>query len=658
MLAMATEAPLKDQRFVYEPKYDGIRAIVDVRTTGEVHLWSRLGNDKTAQFPEIAHALQKLGRKLKASVILDGEIVALDEAGEPMGFQHLQGRIHVTGREDDAAWLKSRPAGLIAFDILWDGVQDLRPLPLVVRRARLERVLGNVGAGVVRLSRFVPADGTALYDEAKQHGWEGLIAKRLESPYRSGRRSEDWRKIKLLRLQEFVVGGWTDPGGSRPYFGALLLGIPEGDALRYVGHTGSGFTDAELKRVYTILKARETGRCPFLMPPKANQRPHWIRPDVVAEVTFSEWTADGRLRAPVYVGLRDDIRPGKVRREPPHDRGTRTALVRRTQRRPPAFPALPDHIGALVQRVGELADSGGAGVLEVDGHDLAVDNLNKIFWPGQGLTKADLLQYYLSVSPMLLPALNDRPLIMRRFPNGIHGQSFYQQRAPHPVPDGVRAEALPRDVHVPSRLVGGSLITLLYMVHLAVISQDPWFSRASSPDHPDLAVLDLDPMPGVTFTQVLDVARWIHDELDRLGIQGFPKTSGATGLHVYVPLPPSTSYESARLLCQIVATMVATQHPSVATVERTVDRRGATVYIDYLQNARGKTLASAYSARPSDFAGVSTPVTWQEIEAGIAPEDLTIASVVPRVWAKGDLWRGLQTAPPVDLAAVLEALHR
>src|SRR5690349_919465 len=316
MLAAATAAPLKDERFVYEPKYDGIRAIVDVRTTGEVHLWSRLGNEKTAQFPEIAHALQKIGRKLKASVVLDGEIVALDDAGEPMGFQQLQGRIHLSGREDEAGGLRTRPAGLIAFDILWDGAQDVRPFPLVVRRARLERVLGNVGAGVVRVSRFVPADGTALYEEARTHGWEGLIAKRLESPYRSGRRSEDWRKIKLLRRQEFVVGGWTDPGGSRPYFGALLLGVREGDALRYVGHTGSGFTEAELKRVSAILKARETSRSPFRTPPKANQRPHWIRPEVVADVTFSEWTADGKLRAPVYIGLRDDILPGEVRREP------------------------------------------------------------------------------------------------------------------------------------------------------------------------------------------------------------------------------------------------------------------------------------------------------------------------------------------------------
>jgi bifunctional non-homologous end joining protein LigD len=284
-----------------------------------------------------------------------------------------------------------------------------------------------------------------------------------------------------------------------------------------------------------------------------------------------------------------------------------------------------------------------------DGDRLTVSHLDKVFWPACGLTKGDLLRYYLAVTPVILPVLEDRPLVMKRLPNGVGGKAFYQQRAPDGVPAGVRVETLPDDNDVPSRLIGGALKTLLYMAQLAAISQDPWFSRVSSLPCPDHVAIDLDPMPGVTFEQVLDVARWTHEELVTLGITGVPKTSGADGLHIYVPLEPDTPYDTALLFCQLLATLVAEKHPAEATVTRSVRVRGRKVYIDYLQNIRGKTLAAAYSARGSDYAGVSTPLTWAEIDRGVEREAFTIDTVPERVAKVGDLWAALRGAKGVDL---------
>lgn len=672
MLAtLSEEAPLQDSTLIYEPKYDGIRAVIEIEAGSRprgVRIWSRLGNDKTTQFPEIVRALDTFRRRLTHSVVLDGEIVALDDAGEPTGFHDLQGRIHLTGiQSDDPRLLKRRRVAFIAFDILRDSEADLRDLPLVGRRARLERVLDHVGSPAIRLSEFVAADGTQLYVQALARGWEGLIAKRADSRYLSGRRSADWRKIKVVRRQEFVIGGWTEPRELREHFGALLLGAYEADGLQYVGHTGTGFSHADLVRVRKILRHLETRTCPFLTRPKTNERPHWVEPKLVAEVQFSEWTPGGRLRHPVFLGLRNDVAPETVRREPAVPAAQKPARLTRELSQPPLPPAprgaagaaepVPAHSSAerLIAQLQAIEDRTGAGVLTFDdGDHLRVSELHKRFWPDLGLTKGDLLRYYVSVAPFLLPTVKDRPLVMRRFPNGITGKAFYQQRAPEPAPPHVRVEAVPGDRDVPGRLIGGSLKTLLYMTQLAVISQDPWFSCIQSPDHPDYAVLDLDPMPGVGWARVLDVARWAHDELEALGVQSYPKTSGVSGLHIYVPLRPGTSYASSRLFCQMVATLVAQKHPDVASVVRTVQSRGQTVYIDYLQNVYGKTLATAYSARASDFAGVSCPLTWKELDVGVDRRDFTISTMLDRLRMVGDLWSPLRLSPGVDLRIVLE----
>ena len=310
----------------------------------------------------------------------------------------------------------------------------------------------------------------------------------------------------------------------------------------------------------------------------------------------------------------------------------------------------------VIAQLEDLEDRRAAGTITLPGgQHLDVSHLHKVFWPTLRITKGALMRYYVRISPFLLPAIVDRPLIMRRYPDGVRGGGFYQQRAPADTPRGVRVAVLASDRVVPRRFIGGGLTTLLYMTQIAAVSQDPWFSRVPSEDEPDHSVLDLDPMPGVPFATVVDVARWIHDELERLGVPSAPKTSGATGMHVYVPLRPRTSYETSRLFAEMVATVVATKHPRVATVERAIRARGRRVYVDYLQNSRGKTLATAYSARATDDAGVSTPLTWAEVDARVDRRDFTLRTIDARVRAVGDLWTAVRRARGADLSAVISA---
>jgi bifunctional non-homologous end joining protein LigD len=667
MLASTADAPLDSSELAYEPKYDGIRALVSIAPRGEsVHFWSRLGNEKTVQFPEIADAIRAWAKRIDRPLVVDGEIVALDGHGTPIGFQNLQGRIHVKNPRAagvDPAAISGTNTAFIAFDLLRDGDEDVRGLPLRERRLRLEQLFERAQAPRVRISEQVIGDGRALHARASVNGWEGLIAKRLAAPYHSGRRTPDWRKLKLVRHQTCVVGGWTDPRGTRPFFGALLLGVyDEGGQLQYVGHSGAGFTDAELGRVWKQLHAIQTRICPFATLPKTNEKPHWVKPTLVAEVKFTEWTADGKLRHPTYLGLRDDVDPRSVRKEP--DVRSRVHVVERAEaaERAPKLAAKvatkPD-TADLVDQLDAIQSSGGDGVLKLpEGDKLEVTNLGKVFWPKLKLTKGDLFRHYARVSPYLLPVLADRPLVMKRYPNGVDAKPFYQHRAPDKLPPSVRVMEVESETERRPHIIGGTLKTLMYTTQLASISQDPWFSRVQSLDVADHVAIDLDPPEGAPFRRVLDVALWVREELDALNAPGFAKTSGAGGLHVYIPLPSGTPYEAGVLFCQIVATLVAKKHPRAATVERAVKARGSRIYVDYLQNIRGKTLASAYSARASEFAGVSTPLTWEEVEAGVSPKDFTIRNFAERLRETGDVWAALRKSKGADLRAVMKFAAR
>jgi bifunctional non-homologous end joining protein LigD len=687
MLATTADAPLTSPTLVYEPKYDGIRALVAAGPSSSTRFWSRLGNEKTAQFPEIVDAVDAWAKTLDRPVLIDGEIVALDEKGQPCGFQNLQGRIHLktpaaaagaasagrrTGRS--APGPQDAAVALIVFDLLRDGDEDLRPLPLRDRRTRLERLLDGSRDTRLRISEQAAGDGRELRTRAESLGWEGLIAKNADSVYRSGRRSPDWRKLKLVRHQTCVVGGWTEPRGSRPFFGALLLGVyDDAGRLQYIGHSGAGFSDAELGRVWKKLQALKTKTCPFHVTPRTNERPYWVKPELVAEVKFTEWTADGKLRHPTYLGLRDDVKPASVRKEPdaqlPRSAATPPRRRRAAPARRPASPATTETIAAdrgraavtratvasLLDQLDTIQDAGGDGVLELPGGErLDVTNLRKIFWPGLKLTKGDLFRHYVRVAPLILPALADRPLVLKRYPNGIDAKPFYQHRAPDTMPAGVRVHMVETGAERRPHFVGGDLKTLLYTAQLASISQDPWFSRVTSPGAIDHVAIDLDPPDGVPFARVLDVARWVREELEGLKAPGFPKTSGSGGLHVYVPMPAGTTYDAGLLFCQIVATMVANKHQKIATIERSVAARGRRIYVDYLQNIRGKTLASAYSPRANAFAGVSTPLTWDEVEEGVSPKDFTMKNFGDRLAAAGDLWAGLRKSKGADLRAVMK----
>ena len=681
MLATLAEPPLTGSGLVFEPKYDGIRALVSVEPAkggGRVRLWSRLGNEKTSQFPSVVQALTKWAASQKTPVLLDGEIVALDADRRPTGFQKLQGRIHLKEAKDVERIDRAQPVALIAFDILRDGDDDVRGLSLTERRERLERRLASGAGDVIRVSEQAARDGKAMHDRAKREGWEGLIVKEARAPYHSGRRSPAWRKLKVVNEQEFVVGGWTEPRQTRPYFGALLLGVYEergSAALKYVGHTGTGFDQKELARVWKLLRVRETKASPFSERIKTNEPAHWVKPELVAQIRFTEWTADQKLRHPVYLGLRDDKKPEDVVREsvkrsvPTAPDVRDTSAVKSARQKPVRANRNPNGVHAqeagttaVVEQLRALEEARRDGSIELpDGLRIGVTNLSKPFWPKLKLTKGDLLRYYATVAPLILPVVADRPLVMKRFPNGVGGMAFYQQRSrQEKPPDGVRIETIADELDPISepdarRLVGGSLITLLYMTQIAAISQDPWFSRVQSPLDADYVAIDLDPGEGTPFDRVLEVARLVHDELASLKVPSMPKTSGSSGLHIYIPLAPGTSYESGMLFCQIVATVIASRHPRIATVERTVRaRRKGTVYLDYLQNILGKTLATAYSARASDYAGVSTPLTWKEVIEGVDPREFTIVTAPTRFAKVGDLWGNLRTSKPADLETVFE----
>jgi bifunctional non-homologous end joining protein LigD len=688
MLASLADPPIVRAGLVYEPKYDGIRALAAIEleaastsrgrkgrsraadTPVAVSLASRNGNEKTTQFPAVVAALEDLGRQAGRPLLIDGELVAVDGRGRPLGFQHIQGRIHLKSERDIATAEKAQPVIFVAFDLLRDGDDDLRGLAFAARRLRLQEVIPSTRRkrALVQLSEIAIDDGREMLQRARDEGWEGLIVKQGDAPYHSGRRTPAWRKLKLLGEQEFVIGGWTEPRESRQHFGSLLLGYYDDEQLMWAGHVGTGFTQADLDRIGALLRARERRTSPFANAVKPMETPHWVRPELVAQVRFTEWTHDNVLRHPVFLGLRDDKPAREVTREASAKQSTAPVLPapkmawKGRKGRKTAGARAPKATDAVVDQLLDLEDAKRDGDVRLpNGDSLRVTNLAKVFWPELNITKGELLRYYAQVAPLILPVVADRPLVMRRFPNGIASHAFYQQKHPDAPPPGVRRETLPPDVEDPDddgpreRLIGGSITTLLYMAQIAAISQDPWFSRVTDPHHADFAAIDLDPGDDVEFAQVLDVARWVKDELDRHGIPAAAKTSGASGLHIYIRLPEGTPYDVGQLLCRMVATNVATAHPKYATVERMVKRRPKkTVYVDFLQNILGKTLACAYSARASDYAGVSTPLTWKEVAGPVDPRDFTIRTAPARFAEVGDLWGRFLGSRPVDLQAVTE----
>jgi bifunctional non-homologous end joining protein LigD len=654
--SIGTEIP--GSGWTFEPKYDGIRVLA-FATSDEVKLLTRNGKDKAAQFPEIVTALRKLASQSKRSLVLDGEIVALTN-GLPARFQELQSRMHVKEAHVIQRNTSSRPAALVLFDILVDGDDVLLREPWSKRRTRLEKRLQKRLSPQLRITPSTEGDGKKMLQQARREGWEGIIAKRVDSPYEVGHRSRNWLKLKIEFREEFVVGGYTEPRNSREHIGAILLGYFDKGRFIYVGHTGGGFTNKSLKQMYELLKPLERKTSPFEETPKTNERAHWVKPEVVVEVKFSEWTADRRLRQPIYLGVRDDKNARDVEVEPPSVQNKATRSVAKRAERP-AVPARRKQTAkspasgrtarksvaartdtdSLTSQLRAIEATRGDGTLDFGrGKTLKLSNLDKVFFPKAKLTKGDVMRFYARIADFILPTMQDRPLVLKRFPNGIDGESFYQQKAADTTPAGVRVEEIITDGgDKQPRIIGGDLLTLLYTVQLGAISVDPWHSRVQTLEYADYTIIDLDPGARANFARVVQVARWAKEVIDAFGLNAGIKTSGSTGLHIYLPLPPKTPNEAATLVAQMIATKVADAHPKEATIERFVKARGAaTVYVDYLQNIQGKTVAGPYSVRAKPDATVSTPLRWTELTDDLDPRNFTLTNAAGRFEKTGDIW--------------------
>ena len=653
LASVGTDIP-EGSAWTFEPKYDGIRVLA-YATPVAARLVTRNGKDKTAQFPGIAEALRKLASRGKRALVLDGEVVALHD-GTPARFQELQQRMHVKDARAIAGYETTAPVALMAFDILLDGNDVLVHEPWTKRRAHLEKRLAGHESAELRLTESDLDDGREMLARARHDGWEGIIAKRVDAPYQPGVRTRDWLKLKLEFRQEFVVGGWTEPRNTRQHIGALLLGYYDHGRLIYAGNMGGGFDNVGLAEMYESLAPSERKTSPVKETPRPREPVHWVTPKVVVEVKFNEWTTDGKLRQPIYVGTRDDKNPRTVKREgtsvqkaAKKKRATTKVarkksakkIVRVSARKSVGASAATAPAGSVEQQLATIQQGGGDGNVEIKrGVSLHVSSLDKIYFPANGFTKGDVMRYYARVAPQILPTIADRPLVLKRTPEGIKGEVFFQQKPPPHAPPILRVETVVNsEGESAERIVGGDLATLLYTVQIGCISVDPWHSRIGSLDAMDYTILDLDPGPRATFDRIVDVARWVKEELDAHGLHAALKTSGSRGLHVVIPLPPRTPYEAGLLLAQLIATRVAEKHPKDATVERSVKARPArAIYVDYLQNVKGKSVAGAYCVRARDGATVSTPLQWKELNASLDPRELTIETVPSRVVKLGDIW--------------------
>ncbi len=645
MLAITAEEPFDSPDFAFEAKWDGVRTIAFV-DGGAVRLQTRNLLDCTAQYPEAHQIAEALTGAYQA--IVDGEIVALDERGVP-SFQRLQPRMQVRDESAVRKLRRTTPVVYEVFDILWRDGEDLTKRPLRERRRILDEILTPMGA-IRRSGQFV-GTGRALFEAVKEQGLEGIVAKRLDAPYVTAR-SAAWVKVKAFRSMECVIGGWTaGQGGRSSTLGALLLGIYRDDRLIPVGHVGSGFDEGTLRDLLAAVRERESPRSPFAVEPRVNQPARWCLPELVCEVRYGELTRDGTLRHPVYLGLRSDVDPRECRGE---------------ERLESAKSALRAAKEAAARRPeGELAPTKPRvpAVLRVDGHDLRLTNLEKVLFPEDGYTKADLIRYYTEVSPYLLPVIRDRPLTLKLFPDGIAGAFFYQKDKPDFTPRWVRTwvdRGAEREGGI-DYILGNDLATLVWLANYTAIEIHPWLARVDDPEHPDIAIVDLDPSKGATWDDVKEAAALVHRILDDLGLRGYPKTTGSRGIHVYVPIARRYTFDESRGFVFDVGRAARDKAPKLVTLEVVKERRRG-VYVDYLQNVGGKTTAGAYSVRPIRRAPVSAPLAWDEIAALGRPDAFTIANMRERLETTGDLLAGMldleQTLPRASVSAPAKPTRR
>jgi len=609
MLCTLVDQPFNRSDWLFEIKWDGYRAIGS-HNDHKVSLYSRLDNDFSHKYPPVVEALHDL----KHDVVVDGEIVVVDKAGVAH-FEWLQ-----NWNRDPEGHLR-----YYIFDILWCNGHDLSNLPLHSRKAILKSILPK--SEVLQYNDDIERNGVGLFKEMQRRGLEGIVAKRADSPYHQNVRGADWLKAKTSLRQEVVIGGYTEPRGGRQYLGSLLVGVYEKGVFTYVGHSGGGIPDEQRKLLRDKLDTLSRKSSPFAVEPEPNAPVHWTRPELVCEMSFSEWTKEGYMRQPKYEGLRSDKEAVSVHREKP--KATRPEARESDSTIPGTRTKLP----------------------------FELTHLDKVFFPRHKYTKGDLISYYTAVADYMLPYLKDRPCSMLRMPSGITGDSFFQKNNEH-LPEWVPSadifsESNNANLHW---IVGGQLNTLLYMVQLGCVEINPWNSRVAHLDKPDWIVIDLDP-EGVSFGKVVEVAKIVHEVCNEWHIPTYPKTSGKTGIHIYIPLHAKYTYEQGKNLAHLIALEVNKRAPKLTSVERMPEKRKNKIYLDFLQNREGQTLAAPYSVRPTPDASVSTPLHWDEVNDQLKPSNFTIQNMPARLKKVGDLWKPVMGAG-VDVAKILKYIDK
>lgn len=611
MLAtLSTKLPVGSD-WVYELKLDGVRGLLFLEQ-GKVRVVSRSGRDMTAQFPEA----QDLATQLDSSnAVLDGEIVAIDEAGRP-SFEALQPRI--MKRSKDPA-----PVVLYLFDLLYLDGRDLRGEPLLTRKRLLTERLRP--SPTIRLSMHHADHGEQVLAFAKEHGLEGVVAKRGSSAYQE-RRSQDWCKVKVQIAVDAVVCGYMKGEGERrATFGGLVLGVSRDGRLTYAGRVGSGFDQAGLLETRAMLDQIVVKKCPFDKVPAESKDAIWVKPELICRVKALEWTSVGVLRAPVFAGWRFDLKPDECEVET-------IAASQEPQARASLIP-----------------DGRPETVLSVEGHSLKLTNLDKVYYPADGVTKRDLLRYYEQMAAFVLPHLHDRPITLKRYPDGIASEFFFQKNPDGKVPEWLQTPPLAENEGHPTFLCN-SFAALLYFTNLGCIDHNPWQSRLGHLSTPDFLLIDLDPQD-CPYDKIVEAAQTVRKLLDEIELEGYPKTTGGDGMHIYVPLQPQYSFDQVRSFAEVLARVVAFDRPDLFTTPRAVKKRDpGKVYFDWMQIGEGRTISAPYVARAYPGAPVATPLKWREVTRGLDPKQFHVRNMRDRVDRVGDLF-----APVLDKRQLLEA---
>jgi len=616
MLAATGASAFTHADWLFELKYDGVRVLASRQPSGSVQLRYRSGRDVTAVFPEIEQAVARLPCD---DFVIDGEVIALDERGHT-SFERLQRRLGLSNGAEIERARRAIPLLMMCFDLLRVAALDCRPLPLLKRKDLLAGFVPRLG--IARYADHIEEQGKVLFAEAAALGLEGVVAKRSQSTYQSGRRSRDWLKLKALRSADLVIVGFTRGKGQRAPLGALLLAWRDGDGFAYAGNVGSGFDAAIVTGLTDRLRALtcQQPACSGI-PLTVARRSTWTEPRLLAEVRFVEATSKGLLRQPVFVRVRDDKVPAQ-------------ADSLRQPRESPPPEAAPRPSGRNDEGV------------------LQLTNRNKIFWPEDGFTKGDLLAYYERIWPYIAPYLRDRPVVLTRYPDGILGKSFFQTNVPDFTPSWVKTQR----VDGTDFFLCNDLRTLLYVINSGCIPIHVWSARVVALQRPDWAIVDLDPK-GAPFEHVVRLARSLHSLATELKAPHFLKTSGQDGLHILFPLGGALTHHEARTFAEVLSRLIVAENPTIATVARPLSDRGGRVYLDYLQNGYGKTIVAPFSVRPRTGAPVSTPLSWGELSPRLDPRRFTIATVPRRSRSRPDPLRAILDVD-VEPLAVLERLRQ